>query len=66
MVASTGTARSAPSPFNLWDRVTAWWSGVKSRARRRYRRAVQKFQFWSAVAFWFVVIYYAGMKGWIF
>lgn len=65
MATMSGTRKRTPSPFSIGDRITAWYSGIKSRARKRYTRFVRRFQFWSTVAFWIIVIYYAGSKGWI-
>lgn len=65
-MAMSGTAKRTPSPFSIGDRISAWWSGLKSRTRKRYDQFVKRFQFWSTVAFWFIVIYYAGSKGLIF
>jgi len=66
MATATHTRKRHPNPFSIADRYNAWYSGVKSRARKRYTRFVRRFQFWSTVSFWFIVIYYAGSKGLIF
>ena len=66
IMAMPSTAKRVPSPFSIRDQITERYMAFKKRTHKRYVRFVRQFQVYSTVAFWVVVAYYAGSKGWIF